>query len=71
MNYLDLRMYIESFRINFKGNERIIYISLSSLITTVTIRESKWLHVKLFIEEDADILLGGLKLAKQGLWDHI
>ena len=44
----------------------ITYLSLSSLITIATIRASKWLHMKLCMGEDVDLLLGGLKLVKQG-----
>ena len=44
----------------------IIYLSLSLLITTITIRASKWHDMKLFMVEDADLLLGDSKFAKQG-----
>ena len=49
----------------------ITYLSLSSIKTIFTIRASKWLHMKLFMGEDADPLLDGLKLVKEGLYDKI
>ena len=44
----------------------ITYLSLSSLIITATIRASKWLYLKIFVGEDADLLLGCSKLVNQG-----
>ena len=44
----------------------IIYLSLSPLTIIVTIRASKCLHMKFFIGEDVDFILGGSMFVKQG-----
>ena len=50
-----------SYVIDFKGIGMITYLTLlSSLTTTVTIRAFKWLHIKLFIGEDTDLLCSRL-----------
>ena len=49
-----------------RGIGMITYLSLSSLIITATIRASKWLYLKIFMGEDADLLLGCLKFVNQG-----
>ncbi|WMV54740.1 hypothetical protein MTR67_048125 [Solanum verrucosum] len=46
----------------------ITYLSLSLLTTIVTILASKWLLMKLFMGEDADLLLDGLRDHKP--WDR-
>ncbi|WMV46146.1 hypothetical protein MTR67_039531 [Solanum verrucosum] len=52
--------------IDFKGNwnDHLPFIDL--LTTIVTTLASKWLLMKLFMGEDANLLLDGLKLVKQG-----
>ena len=50
-----------------RGIGTIIYHLLSLLTTTFTIRESNRVHMKFFMGEDADLLLGGWRLVKQGL----
>ena len=44
----------------------ITYLSLSSMIITATIQASKWLYLKIFLGEDADLLLGCSKMVNQG-----
>ena len=53
--------------IDFKGNWDDHISLMISLTTTVTIRAIKLLHIKLFMGEDADVLLGGSKFLKHGL----
>ncbi|KAH0738137.1 hypothetical protein KY290_036842 [Solanum tuberosum] len=45
--------------------EMITYLSLSLLTIIVTMLSSKRLHMRLFMGEDADLLLDGLKLSRQ------
>ncbi|KAH0706733.1 hypothetical protein KY289_011809 [Solanum tuberosum] len=45
--------------------EMITYLSLSLLTAIVTTLASKWLLMKLFMGEDTDLLLDGLKLSRQ------
>ena len=43
----------------------ITYLSLSSLTIIFTIPASKWLHIRHFMGEDAELLLGGSKLVNR------
>ena len=52
--------------IDFKGKWYAHLPLISSLTTIVIIRVSKWPHMNIFMGEDADLLLGGSKLGKQG-----
>lgn len=45
--------------IDFKGN-------WDYHLPLIAMLESKWLHMRFFMGDDADLLLDGLKLVKQG-----